>query len=1189
MNKIRSWFMTILILAGVTASSGVIVADAISAVAPDTYLSSEVMIKDDENSNVTYGGDKTIYEHLETKADSPAISGAYSVIKLAKNRFKAPVVSDITNNDNYVLQSDVDVTSDPNNYLIKLYYKEIPAAGIDVKVPFVVHTLKMSNDSSFPISDKTYDNQGNILSNGADLTLKYVLANPVLFIRETNKVVSEKIVSETDNKLTKEVPGILINTFGGSSAGTSTVDNRTFKVSIKLPDDYKFDDTFDYSNDSDSNVWKYDAKTNIASYTNAPNSDGTHTWNWVSLPVTAKVGAKVDEKEKIEGNITVVGNDTDVISNSSSTIKLEKKKVVYVPGEAGKGFVAYEGDNSINNTITSDTKKLKLSGSLYATGNFLNGGTSTSKMSEYVDKIVDEPQSDINVSNLYNDNKAKSTINNGDYSIYNQISLKGKFSADTKADVEKNTVTIEYTDGTTEVIRNLNASCNVYNFNKDSKIVKRVTLKFDNPVHVTDTDGYNLSVDLSGSMTESTVKKIVNSDYLKISVKNNVTVYYDNPNGSQRLSTYQANTPVKKKVPSVTNTNRDWASVDTGDMLPGGTVNASASYEVKNIESLQDKDKVLKNGKMFFLVDTGVKLGDPSKIDGLTNVQVDYNYKNTGKTAIYGDITNGDLSSSSENTTELNYTIPLTNTNALDKGNHDFEAYLVFDNNGLDSYNLNEIKKSGSFETANLDNYQSNTNWDIDNHNLYDSTENHEAFLGEHEIFSFTPSAALTATSLVEQGTSSDNWVEDTGKIASKPGNDFTYLLKTSNYSMNQDFNNVDVIDVLPMVGDKYITDSTKNRGSEFSVGLKQAVLDVPKGYHITYSTDTPKDEYADNQSANWSNSVTDWSKVTMVRLQANSGTTLAHDKSVSVKINVMTPKNIDYKTDLVTNNTYAVSGKTIDLKSVLVESNKSVIRTVGADQVAGTGSMKISKTDEADANKHLAGASFKITSSDGTVKTGTTNQSGVLDVTDLTAGTYKVIEIQAPTGYQLDSTEQAVKITTNKTSNVMFLDRREVVIPKTGSLKLIKVAEQDQTKKLSGAHFNIVDANGKTQQAITNNDGEINLDNLTTGNYEVTETEAPFGYVLDTTSKQVKIINNQTTTLTIRNKLTDKPVIPATPIAPGKDIPTKSTVIVQKNDKEKLPQTCEQIISDYMLLIFMILTSIAGAWLLYQYRTEKH
>ncbi|KRL54669.1 hypothetical protein FC70_GL001467 [Paucilactobacillus oligofermentans DSM 15707 = LMG 22743] len=1140
--------MTILILAGVSASSGVIVADAIAYGAPEEYVSSEVILKDSDDDSVTYGGDKTIYEHLETKADNPAISGAYSVIKLARDRFKAPVVSDVTNGDNYILKADVDNTSDPDNYLVKLYYNDIPATGTDVKVPFVVHTLGMPNDSSFPISDKTYDSQGNILSNGKSLTLKYALANPDLYIMDTTKTVPEDIVSETDNTITKEVPEVLVNTWGSGNTGTSTVDMRTFKISIQLPNDYKLDDSYDYSNQPSSDIWQYDAKTNIVSYTNSPNADGTHTWDRIMLPLTAKVGAKVDEFEKLQGKITVVGNDTDVIASESGTVKLEKKEVIDVPGEAYKTFNAYDGNIIGNDTITANTKSLQLLGNLYATGNFRNGGSDTSKLNEYVDTIVDEPQSDIDYSKLASDDEAKATKDEGDYSVYNQIWLKGNFSEETRKEAAKNTVTIDYTDGTDFVIDDLNASSGSEYFNKEGKTVKKVTIKFDNPIHVTDTDGYNMMVGLQGSMTKSAVQNIVNSDYQNAKVKNNMTVFYAN-NTNHKSSIDKASYSLTKKIPSVTNADGDWASVDTDDMLPGGTVNATAEYNVRNIDALQTKDQVLKNGKMFFLVDTGVKLGDISKIKGLTNVKTEYNYKNTGKTAIYGDITNGDLSSSDETITKLSYTIPLTNTNALDKGGHSFEAYLIFDNNGLDSYNLTKLNGKGSFETADLSNYYSNTNWKIDNHNLYDNTEKPTAFLGETNNFQFIPSAALTATNLVEQGSTSDNWVEDTGKLASQAGDEFTYLLKTSNYSMNQDFNDLDAIDVLPTVGDKFITDSSKDRGSEFSVGLKQAVQDVPAGYHVMYSTDKPKDKYEDNQVANWvnSNSVTDFSKVTMVRLQADQGTTLLHDKSVSVKLNVNTPDNIDYKTDLETDNTFAVYGKTADLKSALVESNKSVIRTVGGDPVIENGSMQISKIDAADATKHLAGAAFKLTSADGTIKTGVTNQAGELDVADLTAGTYKVVETKAPTGYQLDPTEQTVNVTANQTAKAMFLDKREVVTPTTGNLKLIKVAEQDKTNKLAGAHFNIVDTNGKTQQAITNNDGEINLDNLIAGNYEVTETQAPIGYVLDTTTKQVTVTKNQTATLTISNKLKDTPIVPEVP-----DTGNLKLIKVAHQDKNK-------------------------------------
>lgn len=76
------------------------------------------------------------------------------------------------------------------------------------------------------------------------------------------------------------------------------------------------------------------------------------------------------------------------------------------------------------------------------------------------------------------------------------------------------------------------------------------------------------------------------------------------------------------------------------------------------------------------------------------------------------------------------------------------------------------------------------------------------------------------------------------------------------------------------------------------------------------------------------------------------------------------------------------------------------------------TGSLRVHKRDADDAAKSLAGAVFELHDAEGvTVATLTTDASGDAIATDLSPGSYQLIEITAPNGYLLDGTPRAVEV----------------------------------------------------------------------------------------------------------------------------------------------------------------------------------
>ncbi|HAP4367165.1 TPA: hypothetical protein IUV87_000771 [Enterococcus faecalis] len=184
-------------------------------------------------------------------------------------------------------------------------------------------------------------------------------------------------------------------------------------------------------------------------------------------------------------------------------------------------------------------------------------------------------------------------------------------------------------------------------------------------------------------------------------------------------------------------------------------------------------------------------------------------------------------------------------------------------------------------------------------------------------------------------------------------------------------------------------------------------------------------------------------------------------------------------------------------------------------------GSIKIVKQDK-ESKKRLTGAEFQwkdtVTGKTGTVTVGT---DGTVTIPNLAVNrTYELTETKAPTGYVLDKTVHKVTLTTAQANKVVT-----VIIENTaqkGSIKIVK-QDKDSKKRLTGAEFQWKDTvTGKTGIVTVGTDGTITIPNLSVNRtYEITETKAPVGYVLDKTVHKVTLTTaqaNKVVTVIIEN-----------------------------------------------------------------------
>ena len=207
--------------------------------------------------------------------------------------------------------------------------------------------------------------------------------------------------------------------------------------------------------------------------------------------------------------------------------------------------------------------------------------------------------------------------------------------------------------------------------------------------------------------------------------------------------------------------------------------------------------------------------------------------------------------------------------------------------------------------------------------------------------------------------------------------------------------------------------------------------------------------------------------------------------------------------------------------KVTLTSAQANKVVTVTIDNVAQKGAIKIVKQDK-DSKKRLTGAEFQwkdiVTGKTGIVTVGI---DGTITIPNLSVNrTYEITETKAPTGYVLDKTVHKVTLTTAQANKTVTVTVDNVA--QKGSIKIVK-QDKDSKKRLTGAEFQWKDTvTGKTGTVTVGTDGIITIPNLTVNRtYEITETKAPTGYVLDKTVHKVTLTSaqaNKVVTVTVDN-----------------------------------------------------------------------
>ncbi|MFA9373066.1 MAG: SpaA isopeptide-forming pilin-related protein [Poseidonibacter sp.] len=256
------------------------------------------------------------------------------------------------------------------------------------------------------------------------------------------------------------------------------------------------------------------------------------------------------------------------------------------------------------------------------------------------------------------------------------------------------------------------------------------------------------------------------------------------------------------------------------------------------------------------------------------------------------------------------------------------------------------------------------------------------------------------------------------------------------------------------------------------------------------------------------------------------------------------------------------------ETKTFTFENEKEVVPVFGE--------IEIIKTDED--GKMISDAWFNLYDENGNVLENmkTVNGRGVFENVPL--GVYTIKETQAPEGYELSS--EVIKVTVADAQMITFnfknkLSETGVITTTRGNILINKVDEDSQP--LEGAEFALYNESGELLRTVISDiNGKVMFDNLSSGTYSVMEMNAPEGYELVSKAKVVEITDAKTYTYKFTNVLSetliDDPNVPMgweeieDPIVPEGNV--------------TLPDT-GSILNTWILLVIGIMLILAGTVLI--------
>ncbi|TKH76780.1 MSCRAMM family protein, partial [Bacillus cereus] len=170
----------------------------------------------------------------------------------------------------------------------------------------------------------------------------------------------------------------------------------------------------------------------------------------------------------------------------------------------------------------------------------------------------------------------------------------------------------------------------------------------------------------------------------------------------------------------------------------------------------------------------------------------------------------------------------------------------------------------------------------------------------------------------------------------------------------------------------------------------------------------------------------------------------------------------------------------------------KSLALTV-ENEMLDKGNVEITKVDK-DSQKLLEGVVFEVQDDKGKIVTEvTTDKEGQANVSDLSVGKYKLVEVESLPGYK-KLTEPVLFEIKKGMTKVLSLKVENELLDK-GSVEITKV-DKESGVLLEGVTFEVQDDKGKVvTEVTTDKEGKAIISDLSVGKYKLVEKESLPGY----------------------------------------------------------------------------------------------
>ena len=177
---------------------------------------------------------------------------------------------------------------------------------------------------------------------------------------------------------------------------------------------------------------------------------------------------------------------------------------------------------------------------------------------------------------------------------------------------------------------------------------------------------------------------------------------------------------------------------------------------------------------------------------------------------------------------------------------------------------------------------------------------------------------------------------------------------------------------------------------------------------------------------------------------------------------------------------------------------------------------LKIIKYDR-ESHETMSGVTFRIWWDGELLGDYETDALGEILLTNCVPGTYRVQEVDTgDSGHLVDSTPQEIELKAGDSIKELYFFNDQ----KPG-IWLVKVDSADPSKVIPNARFRIeaVDGSWGPAEFTTDQNGEIDLSELPTGAYVVTELDCP-GYIIDEAQRIIQLEANQTARFVFTNSI---------------------------------------------------------------------